>query len=121
MKKAGLFLISWTLLSANVAAYGQYAEIENPRIFSVGRLEARTNVHPYHSEKAALAGERDKSPYFMSLNGTWKFNYSPTPDSRPTGFENPAYDTSGWAEIAVPSNLEMQGSILRIYRIPTIP
>ncbi len=115
MKKTDLFLISLTLLSANVAAYGQYAEIENPRIFSVGRLEARTNAHPYPSEKAALAGERDKSPYFMSLNGTWKFNYSPTPDSRPTGFENPAYDISGWADIVVPSNWEMQGYGTPIY------
>jgi len=115
MKKTRFSVVTAVALLAAATAYGQYAEIENPRIFSVGRLKARTNAHPYPSEKEALANNRMTSPYVMSLNGTWKFHWSPTPDSRPADFYKPEYNVGKWNDIPVPSNWEMQGYGTPIY------
>ena len=39
------------------------------------RKAPRAHYIPYHSLDAALVGEREKSHYFLSLNGTWDFRY----------------------------------------------
>ncbi len=51
----------------------------------------------------------------LSLNGDWKFNYSDSPAGRPAGFEDPAFDVSGWDAIPVPSNWEREGHGYAIY------
>jgi beta-galactosidase len=50
-----------------------------------------------------------------SLNGTWKFNYSPTPDGRSAEFYREDFDVSEWDEIPVPSNWEREGFGHAIY------
>lgn len=49
------------------------------------------------------------SPYSMSLNGTWKFKWSPLPSGVPVGFEDAGYDTSGWDDITVPYPWQVYG------------
>ena len=54
----------------------------------------------------------------MSLNGKWKFAWSPTapPDGPPLGaFAARGFDDSAWAEIDVPGNWELQGYGFPIY------
>ncbi len=50
-----------------------------------------------------------RAPETVSLNGTWRYAFSGSPESRPDGFEAPEFDDSEWDEIAVPSNVEMLG------------
>lgn len=88
---------------------------ENPAVFAEGRLAPRATAYPYPSKDAALAGHHEQSPYFRSLNGTWKFRFAPKPADRPADFWQPGYDTTGWDDIAVPSNWEMLGYGTPIY------
>ena len=94
---------------------------ENPAVFAEGRLAPRATAYPYASRDAARAGDFASSPYYLSLNGTWKFNFAKCPADRPADFYKPGYDTSGWDDIAVPSNWEMQGYGTPIYTNITYP
>ena len=51
----------------------------------------------------------------MSLNGSWRFHYSDRPADRPADFYQADFDSSGWAEIPVPSNWERHGHGYPIY------
>ena len=50
-----------------------------------------------------------QSPWYRSLNGTWKFQCSDNPSSRPVDFFGAAFDDSSWKTIQVPSNWQMEG------------
>ncbi|WP_406112664.1 glycoside hydrolase family 2 TIM barrel-domain containing protein [Streptomyces sp. NBC_01014] len=86
-----------------------------PRVFQINREAARARLVPYASASDALRGGMEKSPYFRSLNGSWRFHWSKNPDARPTGFEAPGYDDSSWDHIPVPSNWEIEGYPEPIY------
>lgn len=43
----------------------------------------------------------------IDLSGAWRFRWSPTPATAPTGVEDPAFDDSAWGTIAVPSSFVM--------------
>ena len=86
-----------------------YELIENPSVFEINQEEGHTPIVPYSSVDDAIVGDKTRSPGYISLNGTWKFHYSETPDGTPDGFFSPDYNDSRWADIAVPSNWEMQG------------
>ena len=51
----------------------------------------------------------ENSSLWKSLDGDWKFNWSPDPDSRPVGFFKADFDDSSWADIPVPSNWNIVG------------
>ena len=69
----------------------------------------------YPTAEAAQRGVRDASPWFRSLNGVWKFQYSASPAARPAGFERASFDDAAWADIRVPGNWELQGFGMPIY------
>ena len=95
---------------------------ENPEIQQLDRLPMRSHLIPYDSaDKAAsdlAAGPEGRplpdSPYFKSLDGTWKFTLlsSPTDDgegSAVAGWTSSPYDASSWADINVPGSWTVQG------------
>jgi hypothetical protein len=69
----------------------------------------------YPTAELARRKTRDDSPWFRSLNGVWKFQYSASPAARPTGFERPWFDDTPWADVRVPGNWELQGFGMPIY------
>ena len=82
------------------------------RIFDVlhiNRLPSAANFMGYPTKELALQGDKSQSPYFQSLNGTWKFHFVPRSDERPMDFFQKGYDVSGWDDIKVSSNWELQG------------
>ncbi|MDE6161023.1 MAG: beta-galactosidase, partial [Muribaculaceae bacterium] len=110
------FILAAALCAASAAQTANAAnDWENPTVFAEGRLAPRATAYPYASKEAALKGEHEQSPYFRSLNGLWKFHFSPKPADRPADFYRTDFDTSGWAEIPVPSNWEMHGYGTPIY------
>lgn len=115
----GAALAGWAVFAAQrqaFAADGPSSEWDaEPRVFQVGREAARTPLVPYASGADALRGDIGKSPYFRSLNGSWRFKWSKNPDARPAGFEAPDYDDAGWDHIPVPSNWEIEGYPEPIY------
>ncbi|OGV52043.1 MAG: hypothetical protein A2017_03570, partial [Lentisphaerae bacterium GWF2_44_16] len=82
---------------------------ENHKITGKNRIAARNLLIPFDNEKEALKTDKKKSPYFKSLNGTWKFKYHETPFHVDDRFSKPDYDAENWDNLAVPSNWQMHG------------
>ena len=78
---------------------------ESPRAHFIG----------YPSQEAAVAGDPAANPWYRSLNGPWKFHYSPRPADRPADFFHPDFDVAHWDVIPVPSNWERAGYGYPIY------
>jgi beta-galactosidase len=87
----------------------QRPEWENPLVNGINRLPMRTSFFAFEDAALAEAGDPARSARFMTLNGQWSFNWSKAPKLRPVGFEQPGFDVSSWAKVAVPANWELQG------------
>ncbi|WP_281297528.1 glycoside hydrolase family 2 TIM barrel-domain containing protein [Flavobacterium limnophilum] len=94
---------------------------ENLAIFQINREPARAAFLPYADESSAIADDYTRSPWFLTLDGKWKFNWSPTPDESPKDFFKTDFNTTNWKEITVPSNWELQGYGIPIYTNVTYP
>lgn len=91
-------------------------EIENPELLGINKEPYHATLMPYANLQEALVANRRSSSLCRSLNGSWKFNWVPTPEQRPVDFYKPDFDVSGWKEIPVPSNWEVQGYGTPFYR-----
>ncbi|MGO4770488.1 glycoside hydrolase family 2 TIM barrel-domain containing protein [Flavobacterium sp. W22_SRS_FK3] len=94
---------------------------ENPEVFQINREPARAAFLPYADEVSAISDNYTSSPWYFSLNGKWKFSWSPTPDQRPKDFYKIDYNTTNWKELQVPSNWELNGYGIPIYTNITYP
>jgi len=97
------------------AAAEPIAEWENPKVFSVNTEPPRVTFIPYADEASALKNDKKGSPYYLSLNGTWKLKWVTKPADVPANFFAPGYDVRSWNDIPVPANLEFQGYGIPIY------
>jgi beta-galactosidase len=88
---------------------------QNARVVERNKEPGRTPSLPYPNEAAARAGQRDANPFYLSLNGEWRFCYAPNPAAAPEGFWEPAFDDSAWDTIEVPGNWQLQGYDRPIY------
>ena len=96
---------------------------ENETIFQENKERGHATRMSYGSGAKMLAdAEYYATPWtepvndrYLSLNGTWRFNFVPEPSQRPTTFFEEGFDVSGWDTIPVPSNWEMQGYDHPIY------
>jgi beta-galactosidase len=109
---AGLLIIAAAAGQQSVAPVPEW---ENPKIFSVNAEAPHATFIPYADDASALKNDTSLSPYYRSLNGTWKLKWVTKPDDAPADFFKPGYDTSGWNDIPVPANLEFQGYGIPIY------
>ena len=71
--------------------------------------EAHTLAIPFASEAEVRNKSMEESPYYLSLNGTWKFHWSANPETRPEEFHREGYSTADWEEITVPSVWQLYG------------
>lgn len=107
MKKR-LFLCA--LLSCSFLwAAAQKGEWQKPEINAVNRAPMHSHYFAYESEQAAREGIKENSHNYLSLNGTWKFNWVKDADSRPTDFWKQGFNDKGWDEIPVPGVWELHG------------
>ena len=123
MKKATILSCIFTLISLVVSAQENPTtnDWENPAVFQINREPARAAFLPYADEASAIADDYARSPWYMSLDGKWKFNWSPTPDERPKDFFKTDFNATNWKEIGVPSNWELVGYGIPIYTNITYP
>ena len=82
---------------------------ENFNILSRNRLPSAATFYAFHTKELAKKNRKQDSPYFLLLNGTWKFNFVPRVKDRPTTFFQQNFDTSSWDDINVPANWELEG------------
>ena len=78
----------------------------NHTVFEENKLTPRATFFTFENESIE---DKEHSKRFLSLNGTWKFNWVKDPKQRPTTFQNIAYDDSEWTTIPVPANWEVEG------------
>ncbi len=114
--KSGLFyLIALALLCLAPGWAQERPEWDNPVVIEVNKGKPHATMTIYPDAASARQGDRTRSPWFHSLNGTWKFHHSPNPASRPTDFYRTAFDDSKWPTIPVPSSWQMHGYDMPIY------
>ncbi|MGW0420551.1 glycoside hydrolase family 2 TIM barrel-domain containing protein [Streptomyces sp. NPDC003015] len=89
--------------------------------FRVGTQPPHTTLMPYADVGQALAADRTRSPYRLSLDGTWKFAYADRPDDRDTDFHRTDVDDKDWDTIPVPSAWQVHGYDFPIYVNITYP
>jgi beta-galactosidase len=80
-----------------------------PELAGVGRLPARATLQPFPDAEAALRRDRDGSPWFLSLNGDWRFRLAARPEDAPAAFPSVDFDDRDWGSLPVPSNWTMHG------------
>ncbi|RYG17740.1 MAG: glycoside hydrolase family 2, partial [Chitinophagaceae bacterium] len=90
-------------------------ELQTPQIVSVNRLPMRASAYTFESRNLAEKGDKEKSAFFISLNGSWKFNWVKDPRKRPTDFYQTSFDDSNWDNFKVPANWETNGYGTPIY------
>ena len=54
---------------------------EEPELTRLNSLPGRATLYPYPTVEAALAGDRDGSPWRQSLNGEWDFRLAARPSA----------------------------------------
>ena len=106
--KKRTFLLLLAGLTATVFASAQkqpLPEWQSQYAVGLNKLAPHTYVWPYaNASDIEKPGGYEQSPYYMSLNGKWKFHWVKNPDNRPKDFYQPFYYTGGWADINVPGN-----------------
>jgi len=81
----------------------------DPEAVGSGRLPARSPLVPFPDAESARQAERTASPWFLSLDGEWRFRLCDRPEAAPEDFAAPELDDDGWAVVAVPGNWTLQG------------
>ncbi|MFA7174294.1 MAG: glycoside hydrolase family 2 TIM barrel-domain containing protein [Kiritimatiellia bacterium] len=101
----------------NPATYESLTEWENPRVFRVGTEPSTATMMIYDSvRQARKAKSRESSPWFMSLDGSWKFDWVEHPEKRKRDFCQNWYSAERWDEINVPGCVELQGYGTPLYK-----
>lgn len=98
-----------------VMATSQTRDWENPEVFAINKEKPRATFLPYPDAKLAAQDDYSASPYFMSLDGTWKFHWVAKPSEAPADFYKENYDVSKWTDMPVPGNWEFNGFGIPIY------
>jgi len=112
MKRTALLAACSFVLAATALAAPDW---ENERVFGVNREPPHATLMPFADTAQAVKGAPSDSPYFQSLNGKWKFHWVKHPDERPVDFYKVDYNVTGWDEIPVPANVEIEGYGTPIY------
>ncbi len=94
---------------------GESVDWENPRLTGLNLEAPRAFFFPFPDAASALGSKATESPWVESLNGPWKFHWSPGPEDRPADFWKPEFDVREWKEIPVPSDWQMEGYDYPIY------
>ncbi|OBZ09481.1 glycoside hydrolase family 2 TIM barrel-domain containing protein [Bacillus sp. FJAT-26390] len=82
---------------------------ENPEKLHVNREAPRAYYIPYADTAAAKERQRGRSPYYETLNGSWKFNYYPSVQQVKDAFYEEETDVSAWDDLIVPSCWQTNG------------
>ena len=122
--KTRQLLIGLILFLLMGSAYAQHEkrdtifDWENQQIIQIGAEETKSNFYAYPSAEKAITYNRNQSPWFVLLNGDWKFNFVEKPADRPVDFFKKDFDDSKWKTIPVLSNWEKKGLSFDILGIP---
>ena len=78
---------------------------EQPELTHLNRLPTRATLFPYETAAQARSLDPSKSPWYKSLNGSWKFRLVESPESAPSNFFQAGASEKLYKPIAVPGKL----------------
>ena len=108
-------LCALTVLCCVQAAMSQtLKEWDDVSVTNLNRVRAHTLDIPMASANEAAAAYTptnalEASPYFLSLNGTWKFQWVGTPEKSSNTFFQDNFNAAAWDDIEVPSSWQVYG------------
>ena len=82
--------------------------VNDPTVIGIAKLPPRTAAWPHPTKESAAAGSYRNSPWVESLNGKWRFCWTPSDTM-------PLCPPSEWTTITVPGTMERQGFGTPIY------
>jgi beta-galactosidase len=88
---------------------------ENPKVFGINKELPHSTLMVFPDRKTVLESKKTQSPFYLSLNGLWKFHWTKKPADRPEEFYKMEFSVEQWDEIKVPSNWQMEGYGIPIY------
>ena len=127
MKRLTLLLALFAVMVSAVAvgqnlkgyAYGEQAsprgyesgkaEWESPTELSLNKEQPKAWFFTFDSDESARKVLPENSAYYLSLDGTWKFNWVKHPEERPVEFYKPEFDVAAWDDVEVPMNWNVYG------------
>jgi beta-galactosidase len=92
---------------------------EDPLVCGINRDPARATAYSFNTVKDAITCDRSNTDRILFLNGTWDFYFAIKPSDAPADFYKSR--VSGWDKIQVPSNWELKGYDIPIYKSAVYP
>ena len=78
------------------------SEWDNVSVFQMNREVSHDLSIPFASAESAKTLDLTQSPYYLDLNGTWKFHWSGMPTGVSAGFYAKDFNDTAWDNITVP-------------------
>jgi beta-galactosidase len=103
-----IILLLFCILSCTTNYSWAQEDWNDVRTYSINKVSPHVNVIPYADEEDIVDLKYQASPYYRSLNGTWKIKVVENPESCPRGFYETGYNVDQWDDIDVPGNIELQ-------------
>lgn len=91
-------------------------EWQDPQVNQQNRKPRCAVFFGYESEALANKDDKTASSRYLSMEGTWKFNFVRNHNERPLDFYKTSYDDSKWTDFPVPGLFEINGYGDRTYR-----
>lgn len=104
--KSLFFAATAALTTIFLPAAAQQHDWENQHVLQINREPARASFTPYRTTPGDME---------MTLDGTWKFNWTKTPGEQPADFFRTDFDDSRWKTFPVPGDWEVNGYGTPIY------
>lgn len=84
-------------------------EWHNLQVNDLNRFPMHTDFFVFENENLALRDARSESENYISLHGSWRFNWVENAKQRPTDFYKTDFDDSKWGVMPVPGMWELNG------------
>ncbi|WPJ96077.1 glycoside hydrolase family 2 TIM barrel-domain containing protein [Coraliomargarita algicola] len=82
---------------------------QQPELTGINRVPMRATQVSFPSAKEALSQPREASPWWRTLDGSWRFLYRESPEELPAGIESLALESDEWGDIPVPGMWSFHG------------
>src|SRR5690349_10637032 len=108
-RKGIAILLGCLSMSVTSMAQSKANDWENPEFFEWNKEAPHATFMLFDKKEDVVADDYSRSPYYKSLNGTWKFVYVDKYADRQQDFYRTDLNDSKWHDLPVPSNWEMKG------------
>lgn len=89
---------------------------QKPEIVTVNTETPRSSFYIQTKDEVKSGVSSINSQHVLDLNGEWKFQFYNSEVDIPSNFNSPHFNFSAWGNITVPSNWEMEGHGIPIYK-----